>query len=230
MELQFFRTDRIEDKLDKLVKVAWELLQRKIAGGLVKVNKEASLQLHYAYILQELISICQFSDAENVKVILEKTIGMGGKNTQEIDVVIETTVNNTPYQVAIEMKCYRKYASSGKLRGGINEFVKEVYEDIESLEKYRVLDTSIKKVYFLAMTDYENVVSPLNQSKDKAKAKTPKYRAYDISNGFVLKGPKNINIPVSSKSVSIHINGKYTFDWTVVPFSAGNFYFLILEV
>ena len=39
MELQFFKTDRIEDKLDKLVKVAWELLQRKIAGGLVKVNK-----------------------------------------------------------------------------------------------------------------------------------------------------------------------------------------------
>ena len=85
MELQFFKTDRIEDKLDKLVKVAWELLQRKIAGGLVKVNKEASLQLHYAYILQELISICQFSDNENVKVVLERTIAMGDKSTQEID-------------------------------------------------------------------------------------------------------------------------------------------------
>ncbi len=230
MELQFFGTDRIEDKLDKLVKVAWELLQRKIAGGLVKVNKEASLQLHYAYILQELISICQFSDAENVKVVLEKTIKMEDKNTQEIDVVIETTVDKAPYQVAIEMKCYRKYAASGNRRGAMDVFVKDVYDDIESLEKYKRIDRSIRKTLFLVMTDYENIVVPQSQTKGKAKTKRPKYKAYDISNGHVLKGPKDINVPIGGKNVSIHIAGEYTFDWTTVPSSAGNFYFLILEV
>ena len=36
MELQFFKTDRIEDKLDKLVKVAWELLQGKLQVDLLR--------------------------------------------------------------------------------------------------------------------------------------------------------------------------------------------------
>ena len=222
MELQFFRTDRIEDKLDKLVKVAWELLQRKIAGGLVKVNKEASLQLHYAYILQELISICQFSDNENVKVVLEKTIAMGDGSTQEIDVVIETTVDDEPYHVAIEMKCYRKYASSGGYRGAMDVFAKCVYEDIESLEKYSAADGCIKKKFFLVMTDHENFVKPKN--------KDAKYWAYDFSDCHTLEGPKDVDVPIGGEEVHIHIDGTYTFDWTSVPSSAGFFYFMILEV
>lgn len=222
MELQFFKTDRIEDKLDKLVKVAWELLQWKIAGGLVKVNKEASLQLHYAYILQELISICQFSDNENVKVVLERTIAMGDKSTQEIDVVIETTANDAPYQVAIEMKCYRKFASSGGYRGAMDVFAKCVYEDIESLEKYSAVDDKIKKRFFLVMTDHENFVYPKN--------KDAKYWAYDFSDGFVLEGPKDIDVPIGGEDVYVHIGGRYTFDWTSVPSPTGFFYFLILEV
>lgn len=228
MELQFFRTDRIEEKLDKLVKVAWELLQRKIAGGLVKVNKEASLQLHYAYILQELITICQFSDAENVKVVLEKTIAMGDNSTQEIDVVIETMVGGVPYHVAIEMKCYRKIASSGHSRGGINVFVKEVYEDIASLEKYKVRDTNIKRTYFLVMVDYENIVVSTNPSNGKKK--TPKYKAYDISDGFELNGPIDISVDAGDNKDSIHIEGRYKFDWSVMSSSMGNLYFMILDI
>ena len=44
-KIEFFKYDIIEEKLDFLIKLAWELLQKKIQYGFIEINKEASLQL-----------------------------------------------------------------------------------------------------------------------------------------------------------------------------------------
>ena len=133
--LEYFYSEDLKEKLNALVKMSWELLQRKIQYGLISINKEASLQLQFAYILQELISISRFSNDENVKVVLEETVKIQDAKPQEVDVIVETIINNEKYKIAIEMKCYRTKTSSGGNRGAQDIFVKDVYEDIEVFRK-----------------------------------------------------------------------------------------------
>lgn len=220
-ELIYFNEDDIEKKLNLLVHMAWELLQKKVQHGLIKLNKEASLQLQFAYILQELLSITTYSDNENIKVILEQTVCIQNSKPQEVDVIIETTVKDEKYRIAIEMKCYRTKTSSGGNRGAMDIFVKDVYEDIEVLENYKKTNLDIKKTFFLAMTDYQNFVLP--------KDKSAKYWDYDISDGFHLEGPKDFTTPIGGKDVFIHIDNSYDFAWTTVNTDNQEFYFLCLE-
>ena len=208
-KIEFFKYDIIEEKLDFLIKLAWELLQKKIQYGFIEINKEASLQLQYANILQSLITTSQYSDEEIVKILLEETIYIQKNKSQEVDIIVETKTNSQSYKIAIEMKCYRTKTSSGGNRGAMDIFVKDVYEDIEVLENYKKTNNDIKKTYFLAMTDYENFVLP--------KDKSAKYWIYDISDGFELAGPKDFTTPIGGKNVSIHIqNNIYLIIFTVI--------------
>lgn len=220
-EIEYFKYDKIADKLDFLIKISWELLQKKLQYGFIEINKEASLQLQYANILQSLITTSKYSDNEIIKVILEKTVYIQNNKPQEVDIIIETVDNNQPYVIAIEMKCYRTKTSSGGNRGAMDIFVKDVYEDIEVLENYKSSNRNIKKTYFLAMTDYQNFVLP--------KDKSAKYWDYDISDGFNLEGPKDFSTPIGGKDVAIHIEGKYNFNWSKIDSNNGVFYFLLLE-
>lgn len=220
-EFEIFKNQSIETKLNFLIKMAWEILQRRIEQKFVIINKEASLQLQYANILQSLIDVCQFSDGEIIKVVLEKTVFIQNQKPQEVDIIVETFINNDPYKIAIEMKCYRTKTSSGRARGAQDIFLKDVYEDIEVLENYRRTNTDIKKTYFLLMTDYKNFVFP--------KDKQAKCWDYDISDGFELKGPKCFTTPIGGKDINISINNSYSFDWTSVAFEEGEYYFLCLE-
>ena len=97
-ELEFFKYDAINEKLDFLIKLAWELLQKKIQYGLIEINKEASLQLQYASILQSLITTSQYYDGEIVKIFLEKTVYV--KNMpQEVDIIVEAKKDNKSYKI-----------------------------------------------------------------------------------------------------------------------------------
>lgn len=220
-EAKYFKYDKINEKLDFLIKMAWELLQKKAQYNFIEMNKEASLQLQYANILQSLISTSRYSDEEIVKVALEKTIYIQNKKPQEADLILETKVDNQPYIIAIEMKCYRRRTSSDRSRGAMDIFVKDVYEDIEVLENYKLTNKDIKKTYFLAMTDHLNFVLP--------KYKSAKYWDYDISDGFILNGPRAFSTPIGGKETCIHINGKYKFEWSKVSNNKNSFYFLLLE-
>lgn len=217
-ELQFFYSEDVIEKLNMIIKMSWELLQRKVQNGLVKINKEASLQLQYASILQEMITIFRFSDDERVKIVLEDSIRMEAERKQEIDIVIEFEQQGMVRKIAIEMKCYRARTAVGTSRGGMLVFTSGVYEDIESLEKYKSLDSSFVKTYFLAMTDFENFVHYYDDEK------IPKYMNYNISDNFELNGPVDF-----IEDEKIHINGNYKFEWTEVGSDGDKYYFLLLE-
>lgn len=221
--LKYFNSEKLEEKLNLLIHMSWELLQKKVQNGLIKINKEASLQLQFAYILEELLIVTRYSEKEHVKVLLEDTVTIQNGKTQEVDVIVETEIDNKPYKITIEMKCYRTKTSSGKNRGAMNIFAKDVYEDIEVLENYKKTNPDIKKTYFLAMTDYKNFVEPDPEKK------TAKYWDYDISDGHIIKGPHTFTTPVGGKEVNIKIDGTYTFNWTSVKNTETQYYFLCLE-
>jgi hypothetical protein len=49
------RAGSFEARLRAAVSLAWKLFARKVGAGSIHVHKEASMQLQYAYVLQQLL-------------------------------------------------------------------------------------------------------------------------------------------------------------------------------
>jgi hypothetical protein len=55
------RTSRSE--CGPAISFAWSLLAKKVAGGLVAINKEAALQLQSGYVLQQVLPLITFHES-----------------------------------------------------------------------------------------------------------------------------------------------------------------------
>jgi|GEM_PF-4669995 len=53
----FVTAETFEDRLRNAISVAWHVFARNVGGGLIPINKEASMQLQYAYILKQLLPL-----------------------------------------------------------------------------------------------------------------------------------------------------------------------------
>lgn len=173
-----------DERLRHAVSAAWGIFARKVGGKTIPVNKEASIQLQYAYILRQLIPLTSHSGREVADIELET--GVKTKSgTNEIDILLKGESAQGKSLIAIELKCYRAIASSGGPRGAHDIFMKDVYEDLDILEEY--------------------VVNP--------KTKGGKCWADDISDGHSISGA-NLSVPVGGKQVSINLQKSYKFNWS----------------
>lgn len=194
---------------------AWKIFQEKVGNNVININKEASMQLHYAYILQNIIPLIIFNNDEKIIIELEASVKLPNNSSSEIDLLLIGEKLKQKHKIAVEMKCYKEYASSGGKRGATDIFMKDVYLDIEMLENY-LSNSLCDETVFLAMNDLERLVVP--------KDKSAKCWDYDISNGYEIKGPKNITTPISGKDQNVNISKNYIFNWI----KRGKYYFLEL--
>jgi hypothetical protein len=191
--------------------LAWSLLAKKIGTGLIVINKEASLQLQFGYVLQQLLPLITFHESEELDVDLETGKKVDGAIC-EIDVLLSGTSGSRTHRIAVELKCYRTRASSGGMRGATDIFMKDVYEDFAILERYVECGHANEGVA-LVMNDMERLVLPAD--------KTAKCWDYDISQGARF-GPVVLNTPIGGKDVSITLKNSYELEWR----QYGKFWFL----
>lgn len=125
----------LKNRTRELITLAWDIFSRKVSNGLITINKEASMQLQYAYIVQQLLPMIIFNKDESINLQLETTISDGRKN-REVDIYIYGYEQKEKFKIAIELKCYKSLASSGRKRGATNIFMKDIYEDLCKLEGY----------------------------------------------------------------------------------------------
>ena len=201
-------------RLRNAISLAWEIFIRKAGNGLLVINKEASMQLHYAYILQQVLPLVIFHRNETAIIELETGVSLH-EGTKEVDLLLKGTSENGSHKIAVEMKCYKKYASSGNLRGATDIFMKDVYEDLRLLETYITSGIADKGVS-LVMNDLERLVRPKN--------KNAKCWAYDISDGTTTKNV-HLNTPIGGKDISIHLSREYNFYWQ----QHGPYWFIEIE-
>jgi hypothetical protein len=71
MMTNFITAATHEERLRYAVSAAWAIFARKVGGNTIPVNKEASMQLHYAYILQQLLPLTSQSCHEVAEIELE---------------------------------------------------------------------------------------------------------------------------------------------------------------
>ena len=202
-------------RLRNAISLTWSIFMRKVGNNLLPINKEASMQLHYAYILQHILPLITFKDDEMAVIELETGVDLG-ESTKEIDLLLKGESGNMKHSIAVEMKCYKKYASSGRLRGASDIFMKDVYEDLRLLELY------IEKSYAnqgvsLVMNDLERLVNP--------KKKNGKCWKYDISSNTKNKKNVHLTTPIGGKEISIILKKQYSFVWE----KHGPYWFMELE-
>jgi hypothetical protein len=214
MMTNFITAATHEERLRYAVSAAWAIFARKVGGNTIPVNKEASMQLHYAYILQQLLPLTSQSCHEVAEIELETGVKTNS-GANEIDIFLKGESAHGQSSIAIELKCYRTFASSGGLRGATDIFMKDVYEDISILEQYISLGIA-KQGVALVMNDIERLVNP--------NKKGGKCWNYDISNGHSIQGA-NLSTSIGGQNVSIQLQKAYQFNWS----KFGNFWFMELE-
>ena len=209
-------TGSFEERLRKSISFAWQVFMEKTGAKLLQINKEASMQLHYTYILQQVIPLIYFHKDESVKIELETGVPIKERG-RKIDLVLEGVDSHGCNKIAVEMKCYRTLTSSGKPRGATDIFMKDVYGDLNLLEEYCKY-AGFSRGVSLVMNDLERLVNP------KIKRKGAKCWKYDISNGTKV-GDIHLTTPIGGKEVDIRLKKSYEFNWV----RNGQFWYLEIE-
>ena len=123
------------DRLERVLNESWDVLTQRIASGRVKINKEASLQLHYSSIVQGFGEICCIEPGETFVIELET-----GNERKSIDL----TCTLGDVKAAVELKCFRKASNRA-----VDTDMYDVLRDIERLLSYK--DFAVRK--FICLTD-----------------------------------------------------------------------------
>lgn len=199
----------------KLIDQTWESFSQKVGNDVLEINKEASMQLNYSYLLQTVLTLVVWDKDESVTLELETGIQLENR-IRECDIVVRLVKGNRKKFIPIELKCYRKLSSSGKPRGAQDIFMKDVYEDLQLLEGYQKASDCLEGMQ-LTMTDHRGFVHP--------KSKTSKNWHYDISDGYQINSGIHLTTPIGGKSININLMKNYNFNWKEI----GEFYFLKLK-
>jgi len=207
-------TDDLRIRAVRMIKNAWEVFSKKVGGGIVQVNKEASMQLHFAYVIQQMIPLIIYQDDEKIDIELETAVS-DGKKIREADIMLYIYKGDELYRIALELKCYRKKASSGGNRGAGDIFMKDIYMDLQLLEKYCEHDSAEHGIA-LIMTDHVNFIY--------SEKKEGKCWDYDTTHGTFC-GNKRYTTDIGGKPVDILLNNRYHFNWK----AEGDYFFTLLE-
>ena len=211
----FINAEHFEDRLRYCITASWSIFSKRVGNGLIRINKEASMQLQYAYILHSMLPLVCQAEGERFELELETGVLIGSKS-YNIDILLKGMTNAAKHNIAIELKCYREKSATGGKRGAQNIFMKDVYEDLGILERY-VEAGEVNTGIALVMTDYRNLVNP----KEKSGVA---WEHYDIADGTKVV-PCIKTASIANKDVCIELKKQYKFAWL----QFGDFAFAELE-
>jgi hypothetical protein len=111
-----------ESRMRWALATAWEICLQRIASERISINKESSLQLHYAYILTQMGELACIGLDDTFRIELETN--HEGKN-------IDIWCALSDCEAAVELKCFRKESNRAK-----DTDMYDVLKDISRLESY----------------------------------------------------------------------------------------------
>jgi len=209
-----------EDRLHTLFDISYGCLRRKINGGRIKVENEASLQLHFAAILKVMGELLEAESDEYFSIELEKpvllregTFGKSGSSKAKIDIFVSYNNTRTGHKqsCAIELK-YFKYENH---REPNNRY--DVFRDIHNLENY---GDFADLGYLVVATNHNHYVSQSEYSRDTCDFDFRHGKCYTKGTIASYRTEKCYGPPII-------LGGSYEFSWDTV---AGGIHFMKLPV
>ena len=208
------------ERLIRTFDLAYDCLRRKINGGRIHVDNEASLQLQFASILKSVGELLEVERNEFFSIELEKSVhlaegifGKSGSRKAKIDVFFSFTNASTKETIscAIEMKFFKKENH----REPNNRY--DVFSDIKNLESYGAF---ADYCFLIVATDHEHYVSQKLYSSGTADFDFRHSRTYANGTPATYRTPKPYGDPIT-------LSNDYTFHWDT---AAGGLHFLRLPV
>ncbi len=209
-----------QERLKEIVSLSFKSLYKKINGGLITVENEASLQLQFSSILKTLGELFVYRRDELFSIELEKPVvlseGVFNKSNSpkariDIFISIENVTTEEKHNCAIELKFFKK----ANHREPNNRY--DVFKDIQNLENYGEF---AEYGVLLVATDHEHYVSQDSYSIDTSD--------FDFRNGSTYSSGTTLeyktNVPYGGP---ITLKGSYQFNWLN---AVGGVSFMLLEV
>jgi hypothetical protein len=194
------------DRLIDIVEFAYARLREKINGGRIRIDNEASLQLHFSSLLKSIGELYENSKNEVFSIELESPVklsdgsfGKSGSPKARIDILIsfENLKTNLKNKCAIELK-YFKYANH---REPNNRY--DVFSDIQNLEMY---GQSADIGFLIVATDHLHYVNQDGYSQDTAD--------FDFKHGSSYSAGTKLEYRTKKPyGASITLRNSYSFVW-----------------
>ena len=200
------RSDTHVAALDSVVQLAYRSLIQKIAGGKIKIDNEASLQLHFGALLQHVGQLYEHTPADLFSTELEKTFKLKTPTTKSktarIDILLILGDTQRFSICAIELKYFKKRNH----REPQNRY--DVFADIENLEAYR--EHGIDLTYLVIATDHQHYVRQAAYSADTGD--------FDVRHGSTYAAGTTLSYRTNKPYGSdITLSGTYDFCWDTIP-------------
>jgi len=197
--------DSPKSRMRWVLATAWEICLQRISSGRIAINKESSLQLHYAYILTQMGELACIAPEDVFRIELETN--HEGKN-------IDIWCALCDCEAAIEMKCFRKISNRAK---DIDMY--DVLKDISRLESY----SHVHLRRFICLTDNKYYTNRIHKG-----------HAGSVSIGNGKRYPKELPIQPSwtgnwkdsTRDAEITLKVDVEFSWRNV----GIWHYLFMEV
>jgi len=198
------------NRVKNLVDICWNSFSAKVGAELIDINKEASMQLQFAYLLKNSLDLAIYHDDESINIELETSILIPIGN-KECDIVLKLSKDKDVMLIPIELKCFKQFQPTGQPTGGYTQFRKNVHHDIFLLEQYALLDNFTNGIGYV-MTDFVGIV---NRNT---------YWQSNICNGTIIQNGEISNVKYLNTEPST-LTKNYSFNWI----EKNQFYFLKLE-
>jgi hypothetical protein len=213
-------TQPSENRLIRVFDLAYECLRRKINGGRISVENEASLQLQFAAILKQVGELFEVEKGEFFSIELEKPYTLDGQSFEKsgsgrakIDIYFSFTnaATKTRESCAVELKFFKKRNQ----REPNNRY--DVFADLNNLERYGQI---ANQCFMVVATDHQHYVDWTDYSRDTSD--------FDFRDGSTYT-PGTVATYRTSKPYGgpIALRGAYHFKWDQV---AGGVHFLRVPV
>lgn len=195
-----------KERLTRAFDLAYECLRRKINGGRIVVETEASLQLQFASILKIVGELLEAERDEFFSIELEKPVshtkalfGKSGSDKAKIDVYCSYTNAATKEKqaCAIEMKFFKRKNQ----REPNNRY--DVFSDLHNLENYGDI---ADQCFLLVATDHPHYVDWSSYSKDTCDFDFRDGKSYVGGTLATYRTPKPYGLPIT-------LNNTYDFHW-----------------
>ena len=213
-------TPAADDRLVRVFELAYECLRRKINGGRIRVENEASLQLQFAAILKLVGELLEVERDEFFTIELEKPVtlsgrsfGKSGSTKAKIDIYFSYTNASTGAvrSCAVEMKFFKKLNH----REPNNR--RDVFADIHNLESYgHVAD----QCFMVVGTDHDHYVSQAQYSADTCDFDFREGAKYSAGTAATYRTSKGYGSPIT-------LRGSYSFTWDQ---TSGGLHFLRVHI
>ena len=146
----------VDDRVREAVNNGMNIYVNKLINGFIEPGLEATFQLHFAKIIDDLLQTSTYDINERFQVCLERNMPING-NKDYIDIVIKYHCLGLDKLYLIELK-FKKITDSAPDLGTIYS-----YQDMFNLDSHHVNTPNVAGCYFIFLTDLQTYLNKPNR-------------------------------------------------------------------